>query len=90
MDLGVKMSFEVYEPIKCDSMPFVDLFKKMQKNKGPTFHEIRALAAFLKNDMGNSPQERMANKNSEITKKYLTNHKPFITVKPSEVRFKKK
>lgn len=66
------------------------LFKHMPKNKRPTYHEIRALAAFLYNDMGHSPQERMAHKNSESTKKYLTNHKPFITVKPSEVRFKKK
>ena len=31
MDLGVKMSFEVHEPIKCDSMPFDDLFQKTEK-----------------------------------------------------------
>jgi len=31
MDLGIKMSFEVHEPIQCDSMPFDDLFQKTEK-----------------------------------------------------------
>ena len=31
MDLGVKMNFEVHEPMKCDAMPFDELFKKTEK-----------------------------------------------------------
>lgn len=31
MDLGIKMSFEVHEPIKCDSMHFDELFQKTEK-----------------------------------------------------------
>lgn len=31
MDLGIKMKFEVHEPIKCDSMPFDKLFEKVEQ-----------------------------------------------------------
>lgn len=31
MEIGVKLNFEVHEPIKCDSLPFKELFLKTEK-----------------------------------------------------------
>lgn len=51
----------------------------------PTFHEIRALAAHLIDQMGISPQARMAHTDAESTKIYTANHVQWVEVPHVEI-----
>ncbi|EMK3754762.1 recombinase [Providencia rettgeri] len=51
----------------------------------PTFHEIRALAAFMFKDRGYDPQARMAHSDAESTKIYTDNHVEWVEVPHCEI-----
>lgn len=51
----------------------------------PTFHEIRALAAFMFKDRGYDPQARMAHSDAESTKIYTENHVEWVEVPHCEI-----
>ncbi len=51
----------------------------------PTFHEIRALAAHLIDQMGINPQARMAHTDAESTKVYTANHVQWVEVPHVEI-----
>nr|ELR5113197.1 recombinase [Providencia stuartii] len=51
----------------------------------PTFHEIRALAAFMFKDQGYDPQARMAHSDAESTKIYTENHVEWVQVPHFEI-----
>lgn len=51
----------------------------------PTFHEIRALAAYLFEKQGVNPQARMAHSDSNSTKIYTKNHLNWISVPHAEI-----
>lgn len=51
----------------------------------PTFHEIRALAAFMFKDRGYDPQARMAHSDAESTKIYTENHVDWVEVPHCEI-----
>lgn len=52
----------------------------------PTFHEIRALAAFLFKQQGCDPQARMAHADAKSTKIYTENHVEWVHVPHAEIR----
>ena len=52
----------------------------------PTFHEIRALSAFLISQMGVSPQARMAHTDAESTRIYTENHVQWVEVPHVEIK----
>ncbi|WP_273839368.1 tyrosine-type recombinase/integrase [Providencia rettgeri] len=51
----------------------------------PTFHEIRALAAFMFKQQGFDPQARMAHSDAESTKIYTENHVDWVEVPHCEI-----
>ncbi|NBM55445.1 site-specific integrase, partial [Proteus sp. G2669] len=51
----------------------------------PTFHEIRALAAFMFKQRGFDPQARMAHSDAESTKIYTENHVLWVEVPHCEI-----
>ncbi|MFR2919335.1 MAG: tyrosine-type recombinase/integrase [Proteus mirabilis] len=51
----------------------------------PTFHEIRALAAFMFKQRGFDPQARMAHSDAESTKIYTENHVQWVEVPHCEI-----
>jgi len=52
----------------------------------PTFHEIRALSAFLFNKQGIDPQGRMAHSDSKSTRIYTENHIDWVCVPHGEIK----
>ncbi|MEL0577015.1 phage integrase Arm DNA-binding domain-containing protein [Pectobacterium punjabense] len=52
----------------------------------PTFHEIRALAAFMFEKQGIDPQARMAHSDAKSTKIYTQNHMDWVTVPHAEIK----
>lgn len=54
----------------------------------PTFHEIRALAAYLFKKQGIDPQARMAHNDAESTKIYTQNHVDWVHVPHAEIEYK--
>lgn len=52
----------------------------------PTFHEIRALSAFLFDKLGIDPQGRMAHSDAKSTKVYTENHIDWVIVPHGEIK----
>ncbi|MEC5320820.1 phage integrase Arm DNA-binding domain-containing protein [Brenneria populi subsp. brevivirga] len=52
----------------------------------PTFHEIRALAAFMFERQGIDPQARMAHSDAKSTRIYTQNHLDWIAVPHAEIK----
>lgn len=63
----------------------VGVAAKHPPEKRPTFHEIRALAAFMFERQGIDPQARMAHSDAKSTKIYTQNHLAWIQVPHSEI-----
>ena len=61
----------------CDNLPI---------DERPTFHEIRALAAYLFDQQGIDPQARMAHSDSKSTKIYTQNHIDWVVVPHGEIK----
>lgn len=57
----------------------------LPEEQRPTFHEIRALSAFLFNQQGIDPQGRMAHSNAKSTKIYTENHLEWVVVPHGEI-----
>lgn len=62
------------------------LCDNMEMNERPTFHEIRALAAFLFDKQGIDPQGRMAHSDAKSTKIYTQNHIDWAVVPHGEIK----
>ncbi|EBU7767723.1 recombinase [Salmonella enterica subsp. enterica serovar Rovaniemi] len=62
------------------------LCDNMEMNERPTFHEIRALAAFLFDKQGIDPQGRMAHSDAKSTKIYTQNHIDWVVVPHGEIK----
>lgn len=58
----------------------------MPEDQRPTFHEIRALSAFLFNKQGIDPQGRMAHSDAKSTKIYTENHIDWVCVPHGEIK----
>ena len=58
----------------------------LPEEQRPTFHEIRALSAFLFNKQGIDPQGRMAHSDSKSTKIYTENHIDWVFVPHGEIK----
>ncbi|ATA23496.1 recombinase [Brenneria goodwinii] len=52
----------------------------------PTFHEIRALAAFMFERQGIDPQARMAHSDAKSTRIYTQNHLDWVAVPHAEIK----
>lgn len=52
----------------------------------PTFHEIRALSAYLFKQQGIDPQARMAHSDAKSTKIYTQNHVDWVSVPHAEIK----
>ncbi|ECG2650975.1 recombinase [Salmonella enterica subsp. enterica serovar Chailey] len=63
------------------------LCDNMEMNERPTFHEIRALAAFLFDKQGIDPQGRMAHSDAKSTKIYTQNHIDWVVVPHGEIKY---
>ncbi|TMN38824.1 tyrosine-type recombinase/integrase [Pseudoalteromonas sp. S2755] len=63
----------------------IGLYKHLPKSKRPTFHEIRALSAFLYSQAGIDPQARMAHTDAKSTKVYTENHRDWVEVPLAEL-----
>lgn len=57
----------------------------LEPDERPTFHEIRALAAFMFKQRGFDPQARMAHSDAESTKIYTENHVDWVEVPHCEI-----
>ncbi|CAI1522851.1 phage integrase Arm DNA-binding domain-containing protein [Serratia fonticola] len=92
---SVKRSKEVFHPTQVApdylSRSFSMLRDKLglsdhlEMDERPTFHEIRALAAFLFDEQGIDPQARMAHSDAKSTKIYTQNHIDWVAVPHAEV-----
>lgn len=58
----------------------------LPEEQRPTFHEIRALSAFLFNKQGIDPQGRMAHSDAKSTKIYTENHIDWVYVPHGEIK----
>lgn len=63
----------------------VGICKELPKAERPTFHEIRALSAFLFQQNGINPQARMAHADEKSTKVYTQNHVEWVEVPHGEI-----
>ncbi|MFV8941829.1 tyrosine-type recombinase/integrase [Moellerella wisconsensis] len=63
----------------------VGVAQNLPVEEKPTFHEIRALAAFMFKNQGFDPQARMAHSDAESTKIYTENHVEWIEVPHCEI-----
>lgn len=57
----------------------------LDTDEKPTFHEIRALAAFMFKKRGFDPQARMAHSDAQSTKIYTENHVEWVEVPHCEI-----
>ncbi|RAW96111.1 MULTISPECIES: tyrosine-type recombinase/integrase [unclassified Photorhabdus] len=90
-----KISAEVQHPTQVApdylSRAFSDLRDKvgvaahLSIEQKPTFHEIRALAAHLFDQLGIDPQARMAHTDAKSTKIYTQNHVDWVEVPHAEI-----
>lgn len=62
------------------------LYDHLEMKERPTFHEIRALAAFLFDKSGIDPQGRMAHSDAKSTKIYTQNHIDWVMVPHGEIK----
>ncbi|WP_110915319.1 phage integrase Arm DNA-binding domain-containing protein [Enterobacter roggenkampii] len=62
------------------------LCNHLKMDERPTFHEIRALAAYLFDKQGIDPQGRMAHSDSKSTKIYTQNHIDWVVVPHGEIK----
>ncbi|MGE8033243.1 phage integrase Arm DNA-binding domain-containing protein [Enterobacter mori] len=62
------------------------LSDNLPMDERPTFHEIRALAAYLFDQQGIDPQGRMAHSDSKSTKIYTQNHIDWVVVPHGEIK----
>lgn len=95
-DRNVKRSKEVTHPTQVApdylSRSFSSLRDKLRLcdhlklEERPTFHEIRALAAFLFDKQGIDPQGRMAHSDAKSTKIYTQNHIDWVVVPHGEIK----
>lgn len=58
----------------------------LPEDQRPTFHEIRALSAFLFNQQGIDPQARMAHSDAKSTRVYTENHIDWVCVPHGEIK----
>ncbi|WHP32805.1 phage integrase Arm DNA-binding domain-containing protein [Trabulsiella odontotermitis] len=58
----------------------------LPEEQRPTFHEIRALSAFLFDKQGIDPQGRMAHSDAKSTKIYIENHIEWVLVPHGEIK----
>jgi hypothetical protein len=61
------------------------LYDKMDKDKRPTFHEIRSLSISMYSKKGINPQERAAHSDAKTTKKYMEGHVEWVKIQPAEL-----
>ncbi len=64
----------------------VGVASSLPPEQRPTFHEIRALAAFLFKQQGCDPQARMAHADAKSTKIYTENHVEWVHVPHAEIK----
>ncbi len=64
----------------------VGVGKSLPEEQRPTFHEIRALSAFLFDKQGIDPQGRMAHSDAKSTKIYTENHIDWVFVPHGEIK----
>lgn len=64
----------------------VGVGSNLPEDQRPTFHEIRALSAFLFNKQGIDPQGRMAHSDAKSTKIYTENHIDWVYVPHGEIK----
>ncbi|KAB1030936.1 phage integrase Arm DNA-binding domain-containing protein [Cronobacter sakazakii] len=64
----------------------VGVGSNLPEDQRPTFHEIRALSAFLFNKQGIDPQGRMAHSDAKSTKIYTENHIDWVCVPHGEIK----
>ncbi|MGK4327948.1 recombinase [Lonsdalea quercina] len=60
--------------------------ENLKMEERPTFHEIRALAAYLFDNQGIDPQGRMAHSDAKSTKIYTQNHIDWVVVPHGEIK----
>ncbi|RCX00583.1 MULTISPECIES: phage integrase Arm DNA-binding domain-containing protein [Kosakonia] len=65
----------------------VGVAANLPEEQRPTFHEIRALSAFLFNKQGIDPQARMAHSDAKSTKIYTENHIDWVFVPHGEIKY---
>ncbi|EPC5390083.1 phage integrase Arm DNA-binding domain-containing protein [Serratia liquefaciens] len=92
---NVKRSKEVGHPTQVAPDYLSRSFSKLRDQLGlsdhlemverPTFHEIRALAAYLFKIQGVDPQSRMAHTDSKSTRLYTQNHIEWVEVPHGEI-----
>ena len=63
----------------------VGVASNLLENERPTFHEIRALSAYLFEKQGVDPQGRMAHSDAKSTKIYTSNHVDWVMVPHGEI-----
>lgn len=63
--------------------------EKYPPEERPTFHEIRALAAYLFESQRVDPQARMAHSDAKSTKIYTANHLEWVHVPHAELKIGK-
>ncbi len=64
----------------------IGAYDELTTEERPTFHEIRALSAFLFGEQKVDPQKRMAHKNAAITAIYKEGHVMWIEVQHAEIK----
>lgn len=64
----------------------VGVASNLPEEQRPTFHEIRALSAFLFDKQGIDPQGRMAHSDAKSTKIYTENHIDWVYVPHGEIK----
>ena len=62
------------------------LYNHLRMEERPTFHEIRALAAYQFDIQGIDPQGRMAHSDAKSTKIYTSNHINWVMVPHGEIK----
>ena len=60
-------------------------YDKVPEDERPTFHEMRALGAYLIKEMGIDPQARLAHTDPESTKLYVRGHVEMVQVQHVEL-----
>lgn len=64
----------------------IGAYDELQKDERPTFHEVRALSAYLFAEQNVDPQQRMAHKNAKTTEIYKEGHVEWVEVQHAEIK----
>ena len=64
----------------------IGVYDELQKDERPTFHEVRALSAYLFAEQNVDPQQRMAHKNAKTTEIYKEGHVEWVEVQHAEIK----